>query len=108
MSRTQRNRMYLMAATTAGHVHPLNETNTPPLPNQTIFDALQKAGISWKIYVSDLDRNPPLQDSGLNDFQSASKYPQNFVPATHSHSDIHNSTLPQVVMIETGTTGDLY
>ena len=107
MSRTQPNRMYLMAATTAGHVHPLNETNTPPLPNQTIFDALQKAGISWKIYVSDLDRNPPLQDSGLNDFQSASKYPQNFVPASQFHSDLSNGTLPQVVMIEPGYIGGL-
>src|SRR5207253_7345102 len=65
MSRTQPNRMYLMAATTAGHVHPLNETHSPPLANQTIFDALQKGGISWKIYVSDLDRNPPVQDSEI-------------------------------------------
>ncbi len=51
MDRTQINRMYLLAATSAGHVHPLVAPKTP-LANTTIFEALQNAGITWKIYVN--------------------------------------------------------
>ena len=102
MSRTQPNRMYLMAATSAGHVYPLETTHTPPLPNKTIFDLMQAAGVTWKIYVTDLDMNPPVQDSALNDFQSAKKYGQNFVPASQFASDLANGTLPQVAMIDPG------
>ena len=50
MDRTQINRMYLLAATSAGHVHPLVAPETP-LTATTIFEELQNAGVSWKIYV---------------------------------------------------------
>src|ERR1022692_4451006 len=50
MDRTQINRMYLLAATSAGHAHPLAAPETP-LTVTTIFEELQNAGITWKIYV---------------------------------------------------------
>jgi phospholipase C len=51
MDRTQVNRMYLLAATSQGYAYPIgtNPSDTAPLTAPTIFDALQKAGVSWKI-----------------------------------------------------------
>jgi phospholipase C len=99
MSRTQPNRYYLLAGTSAGKVYPLLPSQ-PRLTVPTIFDALQKAGISWKIYVGDLDFNPPTNDSQLTDFEAAAKYPKNFVPASQFATDANHGTLPQVAMIE--------
>jgi len=48
MSRTPPNREYLIAATSQGHAYPVAAgTLTAP----TIFQELDSAGISWKIYV---------------------------------------------------------
>jgi phospholipase C len=54
MDRTQINRMYLLAATSAGNVYPLGEGSAPSgqIGNTTIFEELQNAGITWKIYVN--------------------------------------------------------
>ena len=58
MSRTQLNRAYLLSATSAGHVYPyVGYTNT------TIFEALQNAGITWKIYVNPDGTNCTPTDS---------------------------------------------
>jgi phospholipase C len=54
MDRTQLNRMYMLAATSAGHAYPLAAPEGP-LVNKTIFEALQNAGITWKIYVNSED-----------------------------------------------------
>jgi phospholipase C len=51
MSRTQPNRMYLYGATSAGHVYPLQDSNSPQLTSRTIIQLLHDHGISWKIYV---------------------------------------------------------
>src|SRR5260221_7504522 len=55
MDRTQINRMYLFAATSQGYAYPpgTNAADNAPLTAQTIFDELQNAGVSWKIYYSD-------------------------------------------------------
>ena len=58
MSRTQPNRMYSLAATSAGHAYPLTQG---VLTVPTIFDELESAGISWKVYVTDLSM--PLRRS---------------------------------------------
>ena len=50
MDRTQINRMYLLAATSAGHARPLVAPETP-LSVPVIFEELQTAGITWKIYI---------------------------------------------------------
>lgn len=102
MSRTQPNRMYMVAATSAGHAYPPTP-NESPLSNQTIFDLLQSAGISWKAYVTDLTyANPPVQDSTLNMFATAAKYPQNIVPVSQFLTDLANGTLPAVAYIDPG------
>ena len=100
MSRTQPNRMYSLAATSAGHAYPLTSgaVNIP-----TIFDLLQANGISWKVYVTDLDRAvPPIQDSALNMFATAAKYPHNIVPASQFLTDVASGSLPSVSYIDPG------
>jgi phospholipase C len=105
MDRTQPNRMYLLAGTSDGHVYPL-PPGTPPLNVPTIFDVLQARGISWKVYVPDLDlynpHNPPIQDSNLDMFTASIKYPQNFAGSKQYFQDVANNTLPQVAMVEAG------
>jgi phospholipase C len=99
MARTQANRIYLLAATSAGHVYaPAN-----PLSIKTIFDLLQSAGISWKIYETD-----PGTSSYLDYFQPfATTYAANIVPIAQYKSDVQNGTLPQVAMIEPGYNSGL-
>jgi phospholipase C len=100
MSRTQINRMYSLAATSDGHAYPLT---SGVLSNQTIFDLLEQAGISWKEYVTDLTyATPPVQDSTLSMFATAAKYPQNIVPISQFLSDLANGTLPSVSYIDPG------
>ena len=102
MTRTQANRMYMLAGTSAGHVYPL-PNGAPPLNNSTIFDLLQGAGISWKVYVTDLDfATPPIQDSSLNMFATAAKFPQNIVPISQFMTDLSKGTLPAVAYIDPG------
>jgi phospholipase C len=100
MSRTQPNRLYMVAATSAGHVYPPAQG---ALSNPTIFDLLQSAGVTWKVYVTDLQyANPPINDSELTFFTAASKYPQNMVPIAQYFSDLQNNTLPSVAFIDPG------
>src|ERR1700756_522996 len=109
MTRTQMNRMYLLAATSHGHVYPLNDTNSPQLTDPLIFTLLQNAGITWKIYV-------PKGKNGATDPQSLfalsyinqftygnfilTNFPQNLVPLDQYFTDLKNGTLPQVALIE--------
>src|SRR6185437_130755 len=99
MTRTQPNRMYLLAATSAGHAYaPAAESVTVP----TIFDELQQAGVSWKIYVTDKVNGSLLRGSYISMFASGKKYSQNVVPVAQYFSDLKNGTLPQVALIESG------
>ncbi len=106
MTRTLPNRMYMLAATSVGHAYP-----PPPgtiLPNKTIFDLLQAAGVSWKVYVTDLSRaNPPVQDSALNFFATATSFPNNIVGVDEFLTDVSNGTLPAVAYIEPGYNSGL-
>ncbi len=131
MSRTELNRMYLMAATSGGHAYPLTPQNSPGggLTNETIFQALQNAGIAWKIYVNPVntqytnpsgtveycDTEPAGQAQDLclaevsyinmfnyeNQIQDTSTgLWQNVVPISQFTTDVQNGTLPQVALIE--------
>ena len=107
MSRTQPNRLYMLAGTSAGHAYP-PPPGSAPLTNPTIFDSLQTAGITWKVYVVDLTHgNPPTQDSALNFFATAGKYPSNIVGIDQFQTDVANGTLPSVAYIEPGYTAGL-
>ena len=112
MSRTQLNREFLLAATTGGHVYPL----APPygaLTNTTIFQALQNAGITWKIYVdsagttcADTDSSCLLDHSYINMFtyystiKNSTTLLANIASITQLKTDMANGSLPQVAMIE--------
>jgi len=107
MARTQPNRLYMLAATSAGHAYP-PPSGSAPLTNPTIFDLLQAADITWKVYVTDLSRaNPQVQDSALNFFATAGKYPNNIVPSDQFIADLSNGTLPAVAYIEPGYNAGL-
>lgn len=119
MSRTQVNRMYLLSSTSQGHVYPL----APPygaLTATTIFEELQNAGISWKIYVNPVGTSCNASDSSclmgysyINMFSYAQKIAntpsllQNIVPISQFLTDAQNGTLPQVALIEPASGASL-
>ena len=114
MSRTQPNRHYMIAATSQGYAYPIgtNSKDSALLTAQTIFQKLQAAGISWKIYVDPKNTscasNPTAQcllaHSYIQDFQWGhtipTNYPGKLVPISQYLTDVQNGTLPQVAMIE--------
>jgi phospholipase C len=113
MSRTDPNRMYLLAATSQGHAYPLNTTNSPKLTATTIFQELQQAGISWKIYVDPTGTGCSSSDSAcLAKFTSLrnfayestvlSQFAKNIAPVSEYLSDAKKGTLPNVALIEPG------
>ncbi len=131
MTLTEPNRHYLIAGTSQGYAFPVGYSQQDPeLTAQTIYQELQTAGISWKIYVNPQDTPcmPPYQtsclvqydDVYLKDFKwgyANLSYPQNLGtigPAGTCGSspcdfenDLANGTLPQVVQIEPASPASL-
>jgi phospholipase C len=118
MTRTSPNREYLDAATTQGDVYPIgtDQNDRNLLTATTIFQALQAAGISWKIYVDTTNSNcsgPPYEPtclltlSYIQNFQWGltipTQYPNNIAPVTQYFTDLQNGTLPQVALFEPAT-----
>ena len=118
LTRTEPNREYLIAATSQGYVYPIgtDSQDTALLTATTIFQELQSAGISWKIYVDPTGSpctGPPYDPSCLltlsyvKNFQWGqtipTQYPQNIAPISQYLSDVQNGTLPQVAQIEPAT-----
>lgn len=98
MSRTQPNRLYLLAATSAGHANPPMQ----PLSNNTIFGLLDAAGITWKIYETDPGT------AFLGNFQPfEQQHVSNIVPLSQFFTDLQNGTLPAVAEIEPGYVSGL-
>jgi phospholipase C len=128
LNRTQVNRMYLFAATSQGYAYPpgTNANDNAPLTAPTIFEALDKAGVSWKVYYTDDICSTALGDarapkgaiahaaaassnSGactyLTQFATyapPNQLPSNVVPVSQYLDDAKNGTLPSVAFIETG------
>ena len=109
MTRTDPNRMYLIAATSQGHVYPLNQTNSPPLTAKTIFEELQNAGITWKIYVDPAGTGCDSGDSSclagfssIRGFTYASSAASHVASTDQYFNDVKNGTLPNVALIEPG------
>ena len=121
MTRTPPNREYLIAGTSHGYVYQrgTNSADTALIPSKTIFEALQNAGISWKIYVNgggatacaDTDIQCLLARSYIHDFvfgdtikNNISQYTNNpmhsIAPISEFYADAVNGTLPQVAQIE--------
>jgi phospholipase C len=98
---TEDARLYAMAATSQGLVHPPQDTNTQ-LTAKTIFQLLDAANISWKIYS--VDRQPDGNlISTLRNFQpyGATKL-DHIVPIAQFLTDVAAGTLPQFSYIEPG------
>jgi phospholipase C len=115
MSRTEINREYLAAATSGGYALPngSNAADTPQLHSTLIWQELQNAGISWKIYINPEGTGcagPPydpaclIKTGYLSGFSYStlikSKYGANIAPISEYFSDLENGTLPQVSEIE--------
>jgi len=121
MSRTGPNRHYMMAGTSQGYAYPIGTDSKDQslLTVTPIFEALQNAGISWKIYVdptgTTCESNPTAQCllgySYIQDFQWGQTIPQNYpnslVPLSQYFTDVQNGTLPQVAMIEPSSPAGL-
>jgi len=136
MSRTQINRMYLLAATSYGYAYPegTDQNDGNQAPSETIFEALQNAGVSWKIYVnpngvyyngqecsaaevSDSNGLCLIQVSYINEFKyeetiinSAGQNPDllmNIVPIGQFAIDAANGTLPSFALIEPASNSGL-
>ena len=90
-TRTTPNRLYWLAATSQGWIVP----PTQQLTATTIFQVMDNAGITWKIY-----------EGGANTYFSFFTYfnthKTNVVPLSQYFTDVQNGTLPQVAYIETG------
>lgn len=136
MSRTQINRMYILAATSYGYAYPegTDQNDGNQAPSKTIFEALQDAGVSWKIYVnpngvysngqecsatevSDSNGLCLITVSYINEFKyeetiinSAGQNPDllmNVVPIGQFAIDAANGTLPSFALIEPASNSGL-
>jgi phospholipase C len=91
--------MYLLAATSEGYVYP----PTAALGSKTIFELLENAGVTWRVYVTNNWAPGSTGDTYMNYFSNfTSKHVANFAPATQFATDAQNGTLPQVSLIESG------
>jgi len=104
MSRTQPNRMYLLAATSAGHAYPLG-ANAGQLTAKTIFELLDEHGISYKIYVTDQTGSEPA--TAFTMFSYSNQHMDRVVPVSEYFTDVAQGTLPQVGLIEGGYNSGL-
>jgi phospholipase C len=122
MTRTAPNRASLIAATSQGYAYPMttDSRDTAPLTAPTIFQELQTAGVSWKIYVNPQGSacsGPPYDPaclvtlSSVQEFQWSqtipSQYPQNIAPISQYFTDLQNGTLPQVALMEPASDAGL-
>jgi phospholipase C len=126
MTRTPPNREYLIAGTSHGYAYPrgTNQFDQALIPATTIFEVLQKAGISWRIYVNpngpvgnsctDTDTLCLLGRSYIHDFVFAntirsnpSAFKNNIVSTNQFATDLANNTLPQIAQIEPASDAGL-
>ncbi|HUB71792.1 MAG TPA: alkaline phosphatase family protein [Acidimicrobiales bacterium] len=98
-SQTLANRSFWTAATSSGFV-----VNRPMLHftrhnnAETIFDRLERFGMTWKVYVLEPD---PVSFTGLIHMPRLEKYFRtNFVPFAQFERDAANGTLPNFSLIE--------
>ena len=121
MTRTSSNREYLIAATSGGYAYPIGSDSHDQslLTATTIFQRLEAAGVSWKIYVNTKNTscasNPTpeclLGLSYVQNFQWGhsipSTYPNNIATMSQYFSDVQNGTLPSVAIIEPASAAGL-
>lgn len=122
-SKTIPNRIATMTGgTTQGLVHdPWNDDKLSQLNIETIFQELDQAGVSWKIYYTDLDEGDPFPATTFGYFVYSGNYmhggtcspptqningacidPSHIAPLSQYFTDVQNGTLPQFAYIEPG------
>jgi phospholipase C len=93
------NRIYEYAATSHGFVHTIGTYDSNTVKN--IFQLLQEAGITWKVYYTDDPAQPGVPHTMLTRFQPfASQHLDRLVPKDQYFTDLQNGTLAQVSFIE--------
>jgi len=97
------NRIYLHAATSEGHAHKPTATFRC-CSSRTIFHLLDAAGVSWKVYYTNINGNTGQPLTDLNTFWSsfAAQHSANIVPVAQYFADVKAGTLPSVALIQTG------
>jgi phospholipase C len=117
MTRTELQRDFMIGATSGGYAYPegTNNQDSHQINSPVIYELLQNAGISWKIYVNpDGTNNPCLNNQTPQCFYEnlsyvhtftygqtiIKEYPQNLVPVSQFFVDLQNGTLPQVAWFE--------
>lgn len=99
-TRTQPNRYYMVGATSGGYAYPIMSPE-PLIQAKTIFDSLQAANISWKIYTQLPDGY--VYASAFAGFMDRYANSGNIVvDPTFSHfiADAQSGNLPSVTFIE--------
>ena len=122
LTRTHPNREYLYAATSQGDVYPVgfDRQDSQLLTAKTIFQELQNAGVSWKIYVNPRNspcKGPPYSPSCLLTLSYVKyfawgqtiphNYPRNIAPVSQYFADLKNGTLPNFAIIEPASDAGL-
>jgi len=91
------NRLFTFGGTSEGYTFPPDQ----PMTGDPIFALLEKAGISWKIYVTDVTSTGPV--TYLRFYPNFFSAHQDKVqPLQNYFDDLNKGTLPQVVFIEGG------
>jgi phospholipase C len=122
MSRTELNRDFLIGATSGGYAYPEgdNPADSHQINAPVIFELLQNAGITWKIYVNPAG-SPCETNQTVDCFYTyltyvhtfvygqtvRDQYPQNIVPISQFFTDLQQGTLPQFAYIEPPSSAGL-
>ena len=122
MSRTELNRDFLIGATSGGYAYPEGDgpADSHQINAPVIFQLLQNAGITWKIYVNPAG-SPCESNQTVDCFYTyltyvhtfvygqtiRDQYPQNIVPISQFFTDLQQNTLPQFAYIEPASSAGL-
>jgi phospholipase C len=110
LSHTLPNRLYLLGGSSFGHINSLRpEEGDTIIRANSIFDVLDEAGISWKIYMRDKDVPGSFTFySGFTGYnRKGGKANPNIVDAEQFFADAASGNLPKVAMIESGVNTGL-
>ncbi len=102
LAKSEPNHLYSLAATSQGYIG----VPTAQLPAVTIFNLLQNAKISWKIYYTDTT-SAGKPDTYASYFSQLNSYTANIVPLSQYFTDLANGTLPAVALIDAGRDSGL-
>src|SRR4051794_15663739 len=90
---TYPNRRFLLAGTAFGLISTDTSKVFEDPPNGTIFDRLDKHGISWKDYFTDVPATGVIASI-------PAKHPQNLAPVSQFYADCAAGTLPAVSFVD--------